>query len=62
MILLADCSQFKELLSRLQNDYIKGNDNYLINMAEAQNIMNHYIRYINQRQYFNYSENMYFTQ
>ena len=56
MLFSVDHSRFGELLSRLQKYYVKGNHKYPSDMTEAYNILNHYIRYTKQMQYFNYSE------
>ena len=44
MLFLVDCSLFGELLSSLQNDYIKVNYNYPSDILELYNMCNHYIR------------------
>ena len=56
MLFSVDHSRFGELLSGLQNYYVKGNHKYPSDMTEAYNILNHYIIDTNQMQYFNYSE------
>ena len=50
-----DHSLFEELLSELNNYYVKGDDKYPSEITEAYNILNHYIRDTNHMQYFNYS-------
>ena len=49
MICSAHHSPFGELLYRLKNDYIKGNDNYPRKMTEAYIILNHYVRNTKQK-------------
>ena len=49
MLYLVDYSVFGELLSGIQNYYVKGNDKYPSDMTEAYNILNHYIRDTKQR-------------
>ena len=44
MLCSVDHSQFGELLSGIQNYYVKGNNKYINNTTEAYNTLNHYIR------------------
>ena len=44
MLYLVDYSVFGELLSGIQNYYVKGDANYPSDMKESYNILNHYIR------------------
>ena len=62
ILCLVYCSQFGELVSGLQNEYVKGNDNYSSDMTDKYNIMNHYISYTNHRQYLHDLEEVDFSQ
>ena len=53
MLCLVYCSQFGELVSGIQNEYVKDTDNYSSDISYAYNILSHYINYTKHSKYLN---------